>query len=144
MRHSTLCRTFMASVLVITATATAWAQSSAGLGRIDYQDNCASCHGLQGKGDGLLHSFLVKPPSDLTTIAQRHGGQFPQELVWEMMDGRWAAEAGPHGSREMPVWGNVFKQRAIAQLGDSPSTAEWSLRKRIVPLLKYLESIQKP
>jgi mono/diheme cytochrome c family protein len=114
------------------------------LGRADYKDNCASCHGASGKGDGPVHSFLVKPPSDLTRIAQRHGGKFPQELMWEVIDGRWSGEGGPHGSREMPVWGQEFKARAMTMPGDSATTAEWSARNRIVSLLKYLETIQQP
>jgi hypothetical protein len=80
----------------------------------------------------------------LTRVAQRHGGKFPQELMWEVIDGRWSGDGGPHGSREMPVWGNVFKARAMTQPSDSPRTAECSASNRIVSLLKYLETIQQP
>jgi mono/diheme cytochrome c family protein len=142
MTSNTISQTVIASILSITATS--WAQTSVGLGRTDFKENCASCHGVSGKGDGPVHSFLVKPPSDLTTIARRNGGAFPQELMWEVIDGRWSGEVGPHGSREMPVWGNEFKARAMTQPGDLPRTAEWSARNRIVSLLKYLETIQVP
>lgn len=142
MKPPNICHAVIASLLSITATA--WGQTSVGLGRVDFRENCASCHGLSGKGDGPVHSFLVKPPADLTTIAQRHGGKFPQELMWEVIDGRWAAEVGPHGSREMPVWGSEFKARAMTMPGDSPRTAAWASRNRIVSLLKYLETIQQP
>jgi hypothetical protein len=64
--------------------------------------------------------------------------------MWEVIDGRWSSEGGPHGSREMPVWGNEFKARAMTQPSDSPRTAEWSARNRIVSLLIYLETIQQP
>ena len=127
--------------LLFTASAS-WAQTSIALGRADYRDNCASCHGVAGKGDGPMRSSLVKPPADLTTIAQRNGGQFPQELIWELIDGRWSGDGGPHGSREMPVWGQEFKKRAMNKPGDSSRTAEWSARLRIISLLKYLEDIQ--
>jgi mono/diheme cytochrome c family protein len=76
MTDHTISQAVIASILSVTATA--WAQTSVGLGRVDYKDNCASCHGASGKGDGPVHSFLVKPPSDLTTIARRNGGKFPQ------------------------------------------------------------------
>ena len=89
-----------------------------------------------------MRSSLVKPPADLTTIAQRNGGQFPQELIWELIDGRWSGDGGPHGSREMPVWGQEFKKRAMGQPKDSERTAEWSARLRIISLLKYLEDMQ--
>ena len=142
MKHNTISQAVVASILSVTATA--WAQTSVGLGRVDFRENCASCHGAMGKGDGPVQSFLVKPPSDLTTIARRNGGKFPEELMWEVIDGRWSGDAGPHGSREMPVWGNEFKARAMTQPGDSARTAEWSARNRIVSLLKYLETIQRP
>jgi mono/diheme cytochrome c family protein len=142
MKNNTIQRAVIASVLSVTATS--WAQTSVGLGRADFRDNCASCHGHSGRGDGPVQSFLVKPPSDLTTITQRHGGKFPQELMWEVIDGRWSGDGGPHGSREMPVWGQEFKARAMTQPGDSATIAEWSARNRIVSLLKYLETIQRP
>ena len=142
MNNHTIQRAVIASVLSVTAPA--WAQTSVGLGRADYHDNCASCHGMSGKGDGPLRSFLVKPPSDLTQITQRNGGKFPQELMWEVIDGRWSGDNGPHGSREMPVWGSEFKARAMTRPGDSANTAEWSARNRIVSLLRYLETIQVP
>ncbi len=142
MKKLTIQRAVIASMLSITASA--WGQTSVGLGRADYRDNCASCHGALGKGDGPVHSFLVKPPSDLTTIARRNGGQFPHERMWEVIDGRWSGDGGPHGTREMPVWGSEFKARAMTQPGDSATTAEWSARNRIVSLLKYLETVQVP
>ena len=44
----------------------------------------------------------------------------------------------------MPVVGNGFKAGAMTQPSDSPRTAEWSARNRIVSLLMYLETIQQP
>ena len=140
MKNTLTLSALLVSVLLISGAS--WAQTSIALGRADYRDNCASCHGMSGKGDGPMRSSLVKPPADLTTIAQRNGGQFPQELIWELIDGRWSGDGGPHGSREMPVWGQEFKKRAMVQTGDSSITAEWSARNRIISLLKYLEDIQ--
>lgn len=142
MKHPPMSQALIASILAITSSS--WGQTSAALGRADFKDNCASCHGNSGKGDGPVRSFLVKPPSDLTTISRRNGGTFPQDQIWEVIDGRWSGDAGPHGSREMPVWGSEFKARAMGQPGDSSITAEWSARNRIVSLLKYLETIQVP
>jgi mono/diheme cytochrome c family protein len=110
-------------------------------GRQEYESACASCHGVSGRGDGPVGVFLIKPPSDLTTLARRSGGALPTQLVWEMIDGRSAADTGPHGSREMPVWGATYRARALGQ----PETAqqpEWQVRQRIVALLDYLERLQ--
>lgn len=121
--------------------ALAWAQQGGDLGQQEYLSNCASCHGKAGKGDGPLRAWLTKAPSDLTTLGKRNGGALPVQLVWEMLDGRSASDAGPHGSREMPVWGSTYRAQALA----NPSTAgapEWYVRGRIVALIDYLERIQ--
>jgi len=142
MNSHTIQRAVVTSLLSITAAA--WAQTSAGLGRADYMDNCASCHGISAKGDGPVGSFLVKPPADLTQIAHRYGGPFPQALLKEVIDGRWSGDRGPHGSRDMPVWGQVFKERAMTQAGDSSTTAEWSASQRVASLVMYLKTLQQP
>jgi mono/diheme cytochrome c family protein len=113
----------------------------AAAGRKVYERHCASCHGHSGRGDGPVQSFLVKRPSDLTTITQRHGGKFPQELMWEVIDGRWSGDGGPHGSREMPVWGVWFKVESAEELGGAQGD-EASVKRRIDNLIDYIESLQ--
>lgn len=142
MHSHTIQRAVVASLLSITAAA--WAQTSAGLGQADYLDNCASCHGITAKGDGPVGSFWVKPPADLTQIAHRCAGRFPHDLLEEVIDGRWSGDNGPHGSRDLPVWGQVFKARALTQPGDSSTTAEWSARQRVASLVLYLKTLQRP
>lgn len=127
------------------ATGTASAQSSEpsmDLGRFEYESNCASCHGTAGKGDGPLKPFLVKAPSDLTTIAKRNGGAFPTQLVWEVIDGRSSTDIGPHGTREMPVWGNEYRAEALSR-SRTAQHPEWYVRGRIVALLDYLSRMQQ-
>jgi len=69
---------------------------------------CASCHGVNGSGDGPVASALKGKVPDLTTLARRNGGKFPAVRVRGIIAGdeRYAA----HGSREMPVWGPIFHQ----------------------------------
>ena len=140
-------------------------------GKAVYEDKCAGCHGLGGKGDGPVSQFLTRSAGDLTTISIRNGGRFPTELVWDVIDGRSAGATGPHGSREMPIWGQEFReevrranrgsasgagggrgmgpgagpgaagQGAGAGTGTGPSP-EWHTRNRIVALLDYLQSLQ--
>lgn len=141
MNPQSICRCLIAAFLSVTASA--WGQSSAALGRLDYLAHCASCHGKTGRGDGPVNPFLRSPSPDLTRIAQRHGGQFPQELVWETVDGRRLTEPGVHGSRDMPVWGDTFKAQAMTAPGDSATAAEGAAQYRITALLKYLVAIQR-
>ncbi|HXK23604.1 MAG TPA: c-type cytochrome [Myxococcota bacterium] len=74
-----------------------------------YQKYCASCHGMNGRGDTPIGKLFTAPPPDLTRIATRRGGWFPEVLVKEIVDGRFAA----HGGREMPVWGEILTTSQI-------------------------------
>ena len=73
-----------------------------------YKRYCASCHGLEGRGDGPLAATLKVQPADLTRIAQRAGGRFDESEVMSKIDGRYLVAA--HGPREMPVWGARFEE----------------------------------
>lgn len=72
---------------------------------------CTPCHGLSGKGDGPAASAMRVRPADLTKLAAKYQGTFPDMEVGE------ALRAGPtpttssnvHGSETMPVWGPVFR-----------------------------------
>jgi mono/diheme cytochrome c family protein len=110
-------------------------------GRQEYLWHCASCHGPAGAGNGELRRFLTRPPSDLTTLSKRNGGAFPNQLVWDVIDGRSAVEVPGHGAREMPVWGQRYRAEAMSQPG-TEAAPEWYVRNRIVALLDYLSRIQ--
>jgi mono/diheme cytochrome c family protein len=124
----------------------ALAQQEFDLGKHEYESKCASCHGLSGKGDGVMRQYLVNAPSDLTTLAKRSGGAFPSQLVWLTVDGRTEKQIGPHGNREMPVWGREYRQevlRAAGPEGSMYAQPEWYVRGRIVALTDYLARIQR-
>ncbi len=129
----------VASLLAVTANA--WALTPLERGRTEYDHQCASCHGTTAKGDGPLRPFLVRPPSDLTTLALRHGGQLPEQQLREMIDGRAVAEAGPHGTRDMPVWGQRFRAEA-EQSRMGRWKPERQVRHRLDALVTYLHSLQ--
>ena len=96
---------------------------------------CASCHGSDGRGEGPVAPALRTAPPDLTRIAARRGGSFPQSEIWSFIDGRFAIAA--HGSRAMPVWGERWSER-IPEAGVSDEV----VRGKIVVLVEYLKSIQ--
>lgn len=107
------------------------------LGASSYRTYCASCHGLEGRGDGPVAGVLQTPPANLRRIAQRNGGTFPDGEIARKIDGRF--EIGAHGTREMPVWGRVFSQ-GIPDSG----VAESVTRGQVAVLVEYLKSIQDP
>jgi len=46
-------------------------------GKQTYTYYCAACHGVDARGNGAAAFVLKTPPPDLTTLAKRHGAQFP-------------------------------------------------------------------
>jgi mono/diheme cytochrome c family protein len=67
-----------------------------------YQRFCASCHGVDGRGDGPAAGALTPQPTDLT----RSDLSIPE--LMKVVDGRRTVRA--HGTAAMPVWGEVFEQ----------------------------------
>jgi mono/diheme cytochrome c family protein len=71
-----------------------------------FQRFCSSCHGKKGEGDGPVAATFKSTVPDLSLRARRRGGQFPTDLVRRVIDGRDVKL--PHGTRDMPVWGQEF------------------------------------
>jgi len=67
---------------------------------------CAVCHGTSGKGDGPAASALKKAPADLTMLAIKNGGKFPDTRISQYIAGEDTVAA--HGTRDMPIWGTIF------------------------------------
>jgi mono/diheme cytochrome c family protein len=101
-------------------------------GKEMYTAYCASCHGSDGKGNGPAAPALKTPPTDLTQLAAKNGGTFPEAHVAQIIKGDSMTAA--HGNKEMPVWGPMF-----LEMGHD--TAQVQLR--ISNLTKYLASIQQ-
>ena len=105
------------------------------VGQQYYQQYCSACHGLDGRGKGPAAAALHTPPADLTRLAQRRAGRFPEAEIAAYIDGRTFVRA--HGSREMPVWGRRFSEKFG---GDA--LAEEAVQGHLVVLIDYLKSIQ--
>ena len=101
-------------------------------GKRDYVQNCASCHGVDGKGDGPAAPALKAVPTNLTTLAIKNGGKFPAAHVATEIQG--GAMTPAHGSKVMPVWGPIFMTIG----GHSAAQVQLRIRN----LTNYLESIQ--
>ncbi len=113
-------------------------------GEFEFQNSCAACHGASGKGDGPVTDFLSGAEvSDLTVLQRNNGGVFPVTAVYKLIDGSEVASA--HGTRDMPIWGDRFRQRA-AEGGDPQfmgRSVEDFTQVRILALVEYLASIQE-
>ncbi len=97
-----------------------------------YKRYCAVCHGNDLKGNGPISPEFKNPPADLTTLAQRHNGEFPDAYVGDVL--RNGVNKPAHGNTEMPVWGPVF---AAGKDANTPIATT-----RILNLTNYIKSLQ--
>jgi mono/diheme cytochrome c family protein len=96
-----------------------------------YREHCATCHGVDGRGNGPMVATLLRRPPDLTRYANNNGGVFPDARLYRLIDGR---DMAAHGSHEMPVWGRVF-------LREGPDAA--AAQEKVDALVKYLAAMQR-
>jgi len=126
--------TLMLPVLVVAQSSTpARSNDKQAPAREMFLQYCASCHGPSGKGDGPAAKALKTRPADLTTLAARNGGQFPEMRVMGVI------KAGPrvpaHGSETMPVWGPIFMDT------ESPAR-ELESQLKVYNLMEYIKTLQ--
>jgi len=107
-------------------------------GKQDFEPNCASCHGKDGKGNGEALYVIpgIKPP-DLTKLAKGNGGVFPAERVYQSIDGRAVIPA--HSRIDMPFWGTTLQPEGKEFTPDS----EAKVKARISNMVSYIKSIQE-
>lgn len=97
-----------------------------------FRRHCAPCHGIRARGDGPVANLLREQPADLTRIAARRDGAFPEPAILRVLDGRDPVLA--HGPRERPVWGERFGEGRSGEAAEEPA----------LRLLEYLKSVQRP
>lgn len=94
---------------------------------------CAACHGANGKGNGPAAVALKSIPPDLTVLAKYSGGTFPATHIMSVLSSQGDNTA--HGSKDMPIWGPLFRSMADQSLEGA------YLRARNVT--EYIRSIQE-
>jgi mono/diheme cytochrome c family protein len=127
----------IAAALVSAALLVAAPAHAEEVGRAEYREACAACHGMDGKGEGPLAGLMTVDVPDVTTLAAENDGTFPMREVIMVIDGRSGIRG--HGY-PMPVWGSRFAMEA----GDVGATGrELAVRGRVLSLALYLASIQE-
>jgi mono/diheme cytochrome c family protein len=106
--------------------------TSAASGKEMYESYCAVCHGTDGKGNGPAASALKVAPSDLTTLSKNNGGKYPSLKVSAAIRGD--ANVTAHGTKEMPVWGSLFRDMSQGHEGE--------VQQRVNNLTKYIDTLQ--
>ncbi len=98
------------------------------IGEEAYGVNCASCHGMDGRGiEPAPGSEQIGSP-DITRLTIENNGQYPRDYVTYVIDGR--IEILSHDTRAMPLWGS--------QAGDPEAEAT------LAAIVDYVETLQRP
>lgn len=105
-------------------------------GRSYYLKYCGSCHGVEGKGDGVVSRSLKIKPTDLTLLQKGHKGKFPLEKVIASIDGKLSIEA--HGESKMPVWGEIFEKEALTQKDPAATSTA-----KVKAIAEHIATIQR-
>lgn len=101
-----------------------------------FAENCVSCHGAEGRGDGPLAAELTPKPTDLTTLSAGNGGSFPAARALSFIYGD---PGDSHLARVMPEFGPVMAEDLVPVEIDGILTPT---PRELAGLLAYLESIQ--
>jgi len=134
----------IAGLVLLTTGSAAFAQEDLGtqsIGKMEFQKNCAACHGKGGKGDGPLVEFLKQTPPDLTLLSKKNGGVYPQAKVYDWI--RDAKRVRAHGTEEMPIWGDRYSKEIIEYYGPDYTGPGSSVQQRILELVFYIGTIQQ-
>ncbi|PKO62068.1 MAG: cytochrome C [Betaproteobacteria bacterium HGW-Betaproteobacteria-18] len=117
------------------------AQQKYDFGKLEYDTNCAVCHGMDGKGNGSLRELLRVSPPDLTQLARKNQGILPMGRLYEVIDG---AGVPSHGTRDMPIWGRTYQAEHAQNLLEARGNydAPGLVRARILALLEYINRLQ--
>ena len=102
-----------------------------------YRRFCASCHGLEGRGDGPVAASLRVEVPDLTSTSRRAREADQRDRIARIIDGRYII--GAHGTRIMPVWGEDLARLEIGN-PDAERTAQTIIER----LADYVRGLQRP
>ena len=105
-----------------------------------FAENCAACHGSDARGTGPLATRLDTAPADLTRIASRRDGVWPQLEIMSIIDGYTKRTDTPRGG--MPVMSSLTEGPVVEfDTGNGQITRAPA---RLLSVARYLESIQAP
>ncbi|MDU8911256.1 c-type cytochrome [Aestuariicoccus sp. MJ-SS9] len=129
------------SMAIVLSGVTAAKAQDPFLGKQEFLQRCAVCHGAEGAGDGPVGELFAIKPRDLRTLARENGGTYPFARIYATIDGRDRIPG--HGGPEMPIWGDFLEAEALVEdRGISPEDAQMIASARIIALTQYIGSLQ--
>jgi len=124
----------LVAIASFTAPAFAGGKDDVADGQKYFVRYCASCHGINGMGDGPVAKSLTKPPANLRMLSDKYGSPLPAARLANIIDGRDAVRA--HGTADMPVWGERFYAMGQGDRG------ELGISEIIGKIVAFLDTIQ--
>jgi mono/diheme cytochrome c family protein len=122
-------------IILATILGVTWA-GEAERGQEQYLRFCASCHGIDAKGNGAVSKHLTVKPTDLTLLKTNNKGVYPVDHVMSSIDGTRAVRA--HGESKMPVWGEVFEK--FDKKAKDPKVAA---QRKVKVIVEYVSTLQR-
>jgi mono/diheme cytochrome c family protein len=101
-------------------------------GKDIFVEYCASCHGVDGKGEGPVAKSLKTQPTDLTTLLKKNEGKYPAGFVSAVL--KFGRNLAAHGSQEMPIWGSRFRTM--------DSSSDPTGQRHVDAVVAYIEALQ--
>ena len=102
-----------------------------------YATLCASCHGVEGRGDGPAAQVLPQPVPDLTHMPRDHEGLINHGRIEKIIAGK--DRKVRHDVVDMPKWERQFK---YVRTGWNDRERYVFARKKIHALANHVESLQ--
>ena len=75
MKNAPLALLILTTTLALSTEAFAQTKKT-DLGKKEYELQCAVCHGMDAKGDGVFNRVLKVVPPDLTVLSKKNGEYF--------------------------------------------------------------------
>jgi len=139
MRNTVIATSIMfAASLCLVSVTTAFAASADA--RKDYVLHCVACHGVDGKGNGIAAQVIPGfKRVDLTQLSKTHGGKFPRQEVYDIVDGRKRLPGHYDEDTDMPLSGLMFQTKGR----EFSTESEAKVKQRVSALVDYVEGIQE-
>lgn len=105
-----------------------------------FLQQCAGCHGPEGKGDGEIAELFKEKPKALSKLSSENGGEYPFELVYQTL--KATEQVKGHGPTAMPIWGYYFNVEVL----DDPEVDEkeaFITLGKMLSVIYYIETLQE-
>lgn len=88
--------------IILSPFSLSYAKGDAGKGKTVFANNCATCHGVKGAGDGIAASSLNPKPANFAKGKFKYGS-----------DDASLKKTIKNGKGSMPPWGSVLSDKDI-------------------------------